>query len=146
MYRAITSFTTKNYEVRKKQLLQDNFTSQDEIDEFLNIGYIQEYDGSLEITENGTYDVEDYETAEVDVSSGGGYLPDWSEIGYEDTPQSIIDGFNYAKEIQENWDSSITNLSQKFYNSDLLKFMPMVDTSKAINPAYDPLSLSSDIV
>lgn len=61
------------------------------------------------------------------------FPPDWSEIGYEDTPQSIIEGFNYAKEIQDNWDSSITNLSQKFYNSDLLKFMPMVDTSKATN-------------
>lgn len=61
------------------------------------------------------------------------YPPDWSKIGYEDTPQIIIDGFNYAKEIQENWDSSITNLSKKFYNSDLLKFMPMVDTSKATN-------------
>lgn len=61
------------------------------------------------------------------------FPPDWSQIGYEDTPQGIIEGFNYAEEIKDNWDSSITNLSRKFYNNDLLKFMPMVDTSKAIN-------------
>ena len=41
------------------------------------------------------------------------YPPDWSEIGYEDTPQVIIDGFNYAKNIKDNWDSSITNMRRE---------------------------------
>lgn len=67
MYRATLSFTTKNYDVRKNQILAEDFTTQDEIDEFLNIGYIVVYDDTLEITQNGLYDVEDYQKADVDV-------------------------------------------------------------------------------
>ena len=59
------------------------------------------------------------------------YPPDWSQIGYEDTPQSIIDDFNYSREIQDNWDSTQTNLSNKFSSNTILKYMPLVDTSNA---------------
>ena len=57
------------------------------------------------------------------------YPPDWSELGYEDTPQIVIDDFNYAKDIYDNWDSSITNLKQYFYNNTNIVYMPLVDTS-----------------
>jgi hypothetical protein len=67
MYRALTSFTTKDYDIRYKQILQDDFTTEDEITEFLNVGYIEVYDGSIDITENGIYDVEIYDTANVNV-------------------------------------------------------------------------------
>jgi surface protein len=72
------------------------------------------------------------------------YPPDWSQIGYNNTPQSIIDDFNYAKEIYDNWDSSITNLSSRFENDKLLSFMPTVDTSLCTNMEsmfYDCTSL-----
>lgn len=60
---------------------------------------------------------------------GGGFPPDWSEIGYTDTPSSVIDSFNYAKQIYDNWDSSVTSMKDMF-DSDLnLKIMPLVDTS-----------------
>lgn len=41
------------------------------------------------------------------------YPPDWSQLGYEDTPQTIIDGFNYAKDIKDNWDDNINYMRRK---------------------------------
>ena len=67
MYIAIESFTTKNYDVKRKQLLEDDFTTQDEIQDLLNANYIMVYDDTLEITENGQYEVTEYKFADVDV-------------------------------------------------------------------------------
>lgn len=61
------------------------------------------------------------------------FPPDWSQIGYEDTPQSVIDDFNYSKNIKDTWDSSVTNLNSKFAGNTNLKFMPLVDTSNVTN-------------
>ena len=74
MYRATLSFTTKNYDIRKNQIIDNNLIeeigmTEAEINEYLEIGYIVEYDGTLEITENGIYNVEDYQNADVDVPS-----------------------------------------------------------------------------
>lgn len=60
-------------------------------------------------------------------SSGGGR--DWSEIGYSSEPSSIQDGFDYAKSIKDNWDSSATSLANKFNGDTNLIYMPLVDTS-----------------
>lgn len=64
---------------------------------------------------------------------GGGSSLDWSAIGYSDTPQGIIDGYNYAKNIYDNWDSSQTNLSYKYMNNKELSIFPLVNTSNATN-------------
>lgn len=61
------------------------------------------------------------------------YPPDWSELGYSNTPQGILNDFNYAKEIYDNWDNTQTNLSSKFASDTTLKYMPLVDTSNATN-------------
>lgn len=34
---------------------------------------------------------------------GGGSDLDWTAIGYDSTPQAIVDGYNYAKQIKDNW-------------------------------------------
>lgn len=90
MYRATLSFTTKNYDVRKNQILEDDFTVQSEIDEYLRIGYIVEYDDTIEITENGLYDVKDYENADVDVA-GGGEINLQSKTATPTTSEQVIE-------------------------------------------------------
>ena len=124
MYRATTSFATNDFDVRYKQILEDNFTTPEQIQEFLDIGYIEVYDDTLEITENGEYDVEDYLTADVNLLT---FPPKWNEIGYTGTPQEILDGFAYAKEIYDNWDTSVTNLFEKFKDDKNIKYFPNVD-------------------
>lgn len=62
---------------------------------------------------------------------GSSFPPDWSQIGYSNTPKFIINDFNYSKEIYDNWDSSVTNLGRKFFQNKQLIYMPLVDTSNA---------------
>lgn len=53
MYKALTSFTTTNYDVRLGEILADDFTTETEIEEFLSIGYIRTYSPTEEgITSN----------------------------------------------------------------------------------------------
>ena len=55
---------------------------------------------------------------------------DWSVIGFESTPQAIVDGYNYAKSIKDNWVVK-TNYGEDFqYDKNLLIF-PVVDLSSA---------------
>lgn len=89
--------------------------------------------GTINITENGQVDVSNYASANVNVSSSGGFPPDWSEIGYQDTPSIIVTAFEYAKNIYDNWDNSQTNLNSKFKADTNLVYMPLVDTSNATN-------------
>ena len=81
---------------------------------------------------------EDFDTEIENIPSGGG--PDWSAIGYSGTPQHVIDtyneidnDYNYSKNILDNWDNTETNLSQKYYGNNDLKYMPLVDTSNVTN-------------
>lgn len=43
MYKALTSFTTKDYDIKQGQILADNFETQAKIQDFLNAGYIRTY-------------------------------------------------------------------------------------------------------
>ena len=96
---------------------------------------------SITITENGTntitadtgYDGLDEVEITTNVSGAKAYPPDWSEIGYDNTPENIIDSFNYSKEIKNTWDNNVINLRNKFYNNKNLVYMPLVDTSKVTN-------------
>lgn len=74
----------------------------------------------------------DYLLAKTKAGGGGSDL-DWSAIGYNSTPKSIVDGYNYAKDIYDNWNSSATNLSDKYKSNNNLLIMPLVDTSNVTN-------------
>ena len=67
MYRALESFTTGAYNVQRNELLEDDFTTQDEIQDLLNVGYIEVDDGAIKITQNGQYNVQPYDYAKVNV-------------------------------------------------------------------------------
>lgn len=78
-------------------------------------------------------------------SGGGGSGLDWSAIGYNETPQGIIDIYDYSKQIYDNW-NNVSDLSYKFQdNSDLIIF-PLVDTSNAtsmLSMFYNCTSITS---
>lgn len=92
-----------------------------------------------------TITAEDFPAEINSIPSGGGYPPDWSEIGYEETPPSIIEAFNYAKEIQNEWDSSITSMNNKYMSNSILQIFPLVDTSNVttMNYAFSSSNLGS---
>lgn len=54
---------------------------------------------------------------------------DFTQIGYEGTPQRMIDAIEYAKEIQSNWDASVTRRNSAFEYDTELVYFPAVDTS-----------------
>ena len=64
---------------------------------------------------------------------GSANVPDWSQIGYDEVPNSLIQDFNHSKEIYDNWDASITSMYQKFRDDTALIYMPLVDTSNVTN-------------
>lgn len=63
--------------------------------------------------------------------------PDWRELGYEEAPASVMDGFDYAKDIYDDWDPTITNRStgsgNDFRGDIELRYFPEVDTSNIAN-------------
>ena len=85
----------------------------------------EEPTGTITITENGTYNVKSYASAEVNTPSPR----DWSQIGYTNEPSYIGAGFTRAKYIKDNWDATVVDGSRKFASDQDLVFIPLVDTS-----------------
>ena len=80
-------------------------------------------------------DITSYLLGKNSSGGGGGGGLDWSAIGYDSTPQAIIDGYNYAKQIQEEW-VPIERIGNKFKENNNIIFMPKIDTSITTNFAY----------
>ena len=75
---------------------------------------------------------EDFDTEIENLPSGGG-SHDWSAIGYSGEPETIAKGYNYAKDIYDNWDDSITSLSETYLNNYDLVFFPKVNLENVTN-------------
>lgn len=92
------------------------------------------------ITKNGTYNASDdeadgYSSVSVNVTTES--VPDWTELGYDDTSYiSMSNTFNtdfeYAKDIKNNWNPGTTDLNQKYMNNTDLVYFPNVDFSNAM--------------
>lgn len=82
-----------------------------------------------------TIQASQFDTEIANLPSGSSDL-DWQAIGYNTRPQYINDDYDHAKEIYDNWDSSITNLGSKFRGDKNLVIMPLVDTINATNMQY----------
>lgn len=66
--------------------------------------------------------------------SGGQMRPDWTLIGYSDCPQTTLDGHQYAVDIHDNWDPTLTNAYQMFYQDYQLMYFPKnIDTTGLTN-------------
>ena len=84
--------------------------------------------GTKQITENGTYDVYNYKYANVNTPMG----LDWTALGFSGTPTSIVNGYNYALEIKNNWVKP-ASLYNYFAANRNLVIMPLVDISNMTN-------------
>jgi hypothetical protein len=70
-------------------------------------------------------DIESYLLGKKSSSGGGGGGLDWTSLGYNGTPQEIVDGYNYALQIKNNWTDD-ASLASKFSTDSQLMFFPKV--------------------
>lgn len=56
---------------------------------------------------------------------GGGSDLDWSAVGFDNTPQSIMSIYNYSKQIYDDWDDT-ASLYDKFAEDKKLVIFPKV--------------------
>lgn len=105
----------------------------------LSIEKVTKQTKSVSITENGTTSVfpdKGSVLSKVDIDVAVPDLFGFDGIGYDGTEQSIKDGVVYAKQIYDNWDPSITDMTNKFANDKKLVYVPQVDTSNVANMYY----------
>lgn len=72
-------------------------------------------------------DPSDFGTYSMAVDNLPSTVTDFSVIGYSSVPEPFNQGIEYAKQIKDTWDSSITNCGSKYDNDLNLYFFPVVN-------------------
>lgn len=67
LYICLVSFTTETTQYQLGQIIE--LTDEELIQDLTNAGYIKVFEGELDVTENGVYSVEEYNTVNVNVES-----------------------------------------------------------------------------
>lgn len=67
--------------------------------------------------------------------SGGGTDTRWQQIGYDKEPEAIQEGIDYAKQIMQNWDASISDRSNAFKEDKNLIYFPNIVVENVTNMA-----------
>lgn len=78
----------------------------------------------------------DFSTYSVAVNNLPGTVTDFSVIGYTSVPEPFNNGIEYAKQIMENWDSSITKCGNKYDDDKQLYFFPIVNVDNVTQMEY----------
>lgn len=68
-------------------------------------------------------------------SSGGSGGLDWTALGFDGAPHSMIDDYNYSAQIQSAFVPA-EDLSNKYKNDTKMIYVPAIDTSTAENMRY----------
>ena len=80
-------------------------------------------------------DFSSYSVAIDNLPSSGGGL-DFSVIGYDATPEPLKSGLEYAKQIKDTWNDSITSCASKYDGDKQLYFFPIVNTANVTTMSY----------
>lgn len=100
------------------------------VDEYITLtGDISDI-GTARVMADGTLTVK-YDKVEMAIRKYSS-PPDWSKIGYSETPSFILDGFDYSKQIYDSW-TPAASYASKFRGDKALKFFPEVDLTGANN-------------
>lgn len=119
MYRATTSFATNTYDVRQNQILEDDFTTEAEIQEFLEIGYIEVYTGEPIVLLDGMK--LSRSTVEILNNLDTSNVTDMSNFFNQCTNLVTVDNLNT---------SNVTTMVSMFNSCSKIKNIPVMDASK----------------
>ena len=84
--------------------------------------------------DNTPIQASNFDTEIANLPGGSSY--NWSQIGYSEEPDAIQESFNYAKNIYDNWDNTITDRKKEFQNDRKMIFFPDVDMSHVTDASY----------
>ena len=78
----------------------------------------------------------DFSTYSTAVTSIPNTVTDFAVIGYDSVPEPFNSGIEYAKQIKDNWDNSITDCGSKYADDLNLYFFPVVNVDNVTQMEY----------